>query len=69
MEMKWIIKDKADNEKVSHLADVLKIDPAITNLLVQRDIETYEQARLFFRPELSDLHDPFLMKDLGLATE
>ncbi len=69
MEMKWIIKDKADNEKVSHLADALKIDPVIANLLVQRDIETFEQARLFFRPELSDLHDPFLMKDMGLATE
>ncbi|MBL0308993.1 MAG: single-stranded-DNA-specific exonuclease RecJ [Bacteroidetes bacterium] len=45
----------------------LNIHPVLCRLLVQRGIETYEQAKYFFRPELSDLHDPFLMKDMDKA--
>jgi len=40
-----------------------------SKLLVQRGINTYEEARVFFRPKLSDLHDPFLMKDMDKAVE
>lgn len=49
------------------LQSELKIHPAICNILVQRGIETYEQAKSFFRPSLSELHDPFLMKDMDKA--
>ncbi len=69
MEREWIIKEQIDKEEVMHLAGALGIDFTVAKLLVQRNIKTFEQARVFFRPELSDLHDPFLMKDMGLAIE
>ena len=67
-EKRWV-KKKANEEKVKHLCEALNIHPAICEILVQRGIETYEQARLFFRPELSHLHDPFLMKGMKKAVD
>lgn len=52
---------------VSHLMEVLGVEKPIANLLVQRGINTYEQAKAFFRPNLNNLHDPFLMKDMDKA--
>ena len=66
---KWIIAPEADPEKVNALSLALGIDRVLAGLLVQRGIETFEQARSFFRPSLDDLHDPFLMKDLDVAVE
>ncbi len=43
------------------------IDPSLSNLLVQRGITSFDDAKAFFRPQLSDLHDPFLMKDMDKA--
>lgn len=51
------------------LANALKVHPALCRLLVVRGINDYEAARHFFRPELSDLHDPFLMKDMDKAVD
>lgn len=65
--MRWNLKPKPDSHKVKHLAEVLSIDAVTAGLLVQRGIETYEEAKTFFRPMLSDLHDPFLMKDMDKA--
>lgn len=59
----------AEKEKVDALYQALKIHPVLCNLLVQRGIETFEQAKKFFRPQLSDLHDPWLMKDMDKAVE
>ena len=67
--MRWTLKPKPETSKVSHLAEALSVDPFIANLLVQRGIETFDQARAFFRPSLEDLHDPFLMKDMDKAVE
>ncbi len=69
MEREWILKEQGDSNGVGKLASELNIAPALANLLVQRGIKTFDQARVFFRPELEDLHDPFLMKDMGIATE
>jgi len=55
--------------EVKHLSAALNVDMAIANLLVQRGIKTYQDARSFFRPRLSDLHDPFLMKDMDKAVK
>lgn len=66
MNFRWKFKT-APQEKVLALQSELKIHPAICNILVQRGIETYEQAKSFFRPSLSELHDPFLMKDMDKA--
>jgi single-stranded-DNA-specific exonuclease len=57
----------ADEEKANALFRELKIHPVLCKILVQRGIDTYEKAKSFFRPELTDLHDPFLMKDMELA--
>ncbi|MBA2745468.1 MAG: single-stranded-DNA-specific exonuclease RecJ, partial [Flavisolibacter sp.] len=54
-------------EKTAALFRDLKIHPAICNILAQRGINNYEEARLFFRPQLNSLHDPFLMKDMDKA--
>jgi len=68
-EKKWILKDPADPEKVGRLATELGIDRVLAELLVARGVNTFEEARSFFRPSLDDLHDPFLMKDMDKAVE
>jgi single-stranded-DNA-specific exonuclease len=51
------------------LTQELNVDPIIGQLLVQSGVTDASQAEKFFRPQLSDLHDPFLMKDMELAVE
>ena len=65
----WILKSSADVESVRMLSSELGIDPVLADLLVQRGISTFQDARAFFRPDLSRLHDPFLMKDMDVAVE
>ena len=68
-ECKWILKEPADPAKVERLATEVGIDRVLAELLVKRGVETFEQARAFFRPSLDALHDPFLMKDMDVAVE
>ena len=67
--MRWKNKLDPDKSKVSRLAKDLNIDSTLAKLLVQREVETYEQAKNFFRPSLDDIHDPFLMKDMDKAVD
>jgi len=67
--MRWTIKPKPSEEKVKLLAEALNVEEFVATLLVQRGIETFEQARQFFRPTLADLHNPYLMKDMDRAVE
>ncbi len=67
MQKRWVLKPGGDPEKVASLVTALGVVPALAELLVQRDINTFEEARDFFRPELKNLHDPFLMKDMDKA--
>ena len=69
MDRKWILKAKADKENVSQRAKALNINDHLATLRLQRNIETFDQARQFFRPSLNDLHDPFLMQDMDKAIE
>ncbi len=69
MEKTWNIKESGDEEKIKHLSEVLNIDVFLSNLLVQRGIETFEEAKVFFRPDYEHLHDPFLMKDMDKAID
>ena len=69
IEKRWVVKPQGDSEAVAKLASVLRISPVLANLLVQRGIDTLEKAKKFFNPQLSDLHDPFLMKDMDKAVE
>ena len=65
--MRWTLKPKPETDKVEALQKALQVDSIIATMLVQRGISTYEEAKDFFRPRLEDLHDPFLMKDMGKA--
>jgi single-stranded-DNA-specific exonuclease len=67
--MRWTIKPKPEPSKVKHLSQALQVEESIASLLLQRGIETYEEAKHFFRPSLDELHDPFLMKDMDKAVE
>ena len=67
MEKKWVIRKGADESKVRELSSELGIDPVLAELLVQRGVHTFDEARAFFRPSLDRLHDPFLMKDMDKA--
>src|SRR5258705_11982866 len=60
---------QADEQKTTSLQQALNIHPVICKILVQRGIETFDIAKNFFRPTLSDLHDPWLMKDMDKAVE
>lgn len=68
-ECKWVLKGPSDPEKVERLSTEVGIDKVLSDLLIKRGIETFEQARSFFRPDLANLHDPFLMKDMDAAVE
>ena len=65
--MRWTIKPKPSEDTVQHLAKALSVEDFVATLLVQRGIETFEDAKAFFRPSLADLHDPYLMKDMEKA--
>jgi single-stranded-DNA-specific exonuclease len=65
--MRWTIKPKPAEEKIKKLAQDLNVEDFVATLLVQRGIETFEDAKSFFRPSLAHLHDPFLMKDMDKA--
>ncbi|PSG90485.1 single-stranded-DNA-specific exonuclease RecJ [Aurantibacter aestuarii] len=65
--MRWTLKAKPEKHKINHLKNVLNVEENVATLLIQRGIETFEEAKTFFRPQLSDLHDPFLMKDMQKA--
>jgi single-stranded-DNA-specific exonuclease len=67
--MRWTLKPSVDEHKVQYLVDALAVDRSIAHLLVQRGIETFEEAKAFFRPKIEDLHNPFLMKDMDKAVE
>jgi len=62
----WIIKD-ADKDIINELSQTLNVSEIIAHLLTLRGIQNFEQAKKFFRPKLSDLHDPFLMKNMNSA--
>ena len=68
MKKRWKIK-KVDEQNVLELASALGVHPLISRMLVARNIKTFEEARSFFRPDVSQLHDPWLMKDMGLAVD
>lgn len=65
--MRWEKIPSPEKEKVEHLAGELNIDKYLSRILVQRGVETIDQARKFFKPTLDDLYDPFLMKDMDNA--
>jgi len=68
-EIRWIYRPKPDPKTIQDLSKSVGIDENLAYLLAQREITNYEDAKLFFRPKLEHLHDPFLMKDMDKAVE
>ena len=67
MNKNWVIKAPGNDEEINSLASELGIEKPLSQLLIQRNIKSYSEAREFFRPDLGNLHDPFLMKDMDRA--
>ena len=65
--MRWTLRPKPLQSDIQRLTTALNIDDLTAQLLLQRGVHTFEEAKKFFRPQLSDLHDPFLMKDMDVA--
>lgn len=68
MEKRWNVL-QCDQEKVATLQAALKINPVLSKILAQRGLYSFEEAKFYFRPQLDDLHDPWLMKDMEKAVE
>ena len=68
-EKRWIYKALPSSEKITQVSEAINVSREIATLLAQRDINTFEEAKAFFRPDLAHLHDPFLMKDMDKAVE
>ena len=69
MSKRWIYKPIPDQEKIDALGKSLNINSHLTAILLQREVDTFDTAKKFFRPSLDDLHDPFLMKDMDRAVK
>lgn len=67
--MKWIVKNKPDSKIVAQLQQTCNLPKLIAFILAQRGIQTFEDCRLFFKPTLQDLHNPYLMKDMRNAVK
>jgi single-stranded-DNA-specific exonuclease len=68
MEKRWEINESSNSDAIKKLSSELNgLDETLTNILLQREIDTFEKAKSFFRPSLDEIHDPFLMKDMDKA--
>jgi single-stranded-DNA-specific exonuclease len=67
--MRWTLKKNSEKEKIIQLATDLSVDKTIAKILLNREISSFDEAKKFFRPSLSDLHNPFLMKDMDIAIQ
>jgi single-stranded-DNA-specific exonuclease len=69
MKKRWEYKAEPTAGKVQELSEAININNYLSAILIQRGIDTYDKAKKFFRPSLTDLHDPFLLTDMDEAVE
>lgn len=69
MEKRWVTQGQSDAQTVELLSKELNIDAVLAGMLERRNVKSFEDAKTFFRPDLRQLHDPFLMKDMPEAIE
>ncbi len=69
MDFKWVIDQEVDEVAVDHLTKELGIPRVLARILLKRGIDCFDKAQIYFRPDLERLHDPFLIKDMDVATE
>ena len=69
MVKRWLYKDVPANEQIEQLSKAINVNPYLSAILLQRGINSFDEAKDFFRPSLEKLHDPFLMKDMDKAVK
>lgn len=69
MKKQWAIKPKPSQRTIDLLIQEVTLPISLAKILAQREVDSFEKARDFFRPNLSQLHDPYLMKDMEKAVE
>ena len=67
MEKRWLYKNVPSLDQIAQLSSAINTSTISSSLLLQRGIHNFDQAKIFFRPELANLHDPFLMTDMDKA--
>jgi single-stranded-DNA-specific exonuclease len=67
MEYIWKQKPKAAQVEIDQLSKEINVNSILANMLINRGVRSFEDAKKYFRPSLSELHDPFLIKDMDLA--
>jgi len=69
MELTWVTRNDYDPKFIHTFAKQLKIPPSIAIVLINRGIDTFEKAKYFFKADLDDLYDPFLLPDMDKAIQ
>jgi single-stranded-DNA-specific exonuclease len=69
MEKKWVYKKVLDQSQIDQLAEAINVNTVLATMLVSRNVDNFEKAKIFFRPEFDQLHDPFLMQDMKEAVD
>lgn len=69
MQKRWVMKERPAQDKIITLIEQVGVSRPIATILAQRNILNYDSAKAFFRPDLSGIHDPFLMKGMQAATD
>jgi single-stranded-DNA-specific exonuclease len=69
MQKRWLVKTPVESTTLEEFRSTLTVDRIVAELLIQRGINSFEEAETFFRPKLDQLHNPFLMKDLKRAVD
>ncbi len=67
MEKRWVTQEKADAQLVEKIDAELNVGNTLASMMIRRGLNSFEEAKAFFRPQISQLHDPFLMKDMAAA--
>ena len=65
----WILPEEFESQEALDLSDEININPTLAQMLVDRGVDTFDKAKTFFRPNINDLFDPFLMKDMDVAVD
>lgn len=69
MDKNWVVKERGDSVVIKQLMNSLEVSDPLANLMAQRNISSFEEAKSFFRPLFDSLHDPFLMKGMNIAVD
>ncbi len=67
LKKKWTLKEPAEKSSVLALSDSLNISAVLAELLIQRGVTNFFEAKKYFRPDIDEIHDPYLMDDMEKA--